>query len=181
MTAGICGLFAVPSRSGRSWRDRRFQPKAAFSHFPPVPRVDVEGQQRGRGCAKTRREIPYGRSAREFSQFFSLCDAIGLETWRWLWPPQSFRTASVDLTRSRSLRRMTGICAKRPPADWVLTLARSIKRVRRVDRITVKSGIVDIPSRIPGCFMVVATRAQRLQRARRSIVSEYGDCDFALR
>jgi hypothetical protein len=30
-------------------------------------------------CVKTRWEIPYSRAARQFSRFFSRCEAIGLE------------------------------------------------------------------------------------------------------
>ena len=33
------------------WRNRHLQPKTAFSRFPPVHRVDLEGKQRvDSGC-----------------------------------------------------------------------------------------------------------------------------------
>src|ERR1700722_5236003 len=66
------------------------------------------------GCAKTRREIPNGRPEREFSRFFLFCEAIGLEIWGWPWPPQSFRTTSVDLSHCQRAHGMTACCAFRP-------------------------------------------------------------------
>jgi hypothetical protein len=63
-----------------------------------------------RGCAKTRREIPYGRAQREFSRFFPLCEAISLEIWSRPWPPKSFRTASAGSSWiSDAVRRNGGL------------------------------------------------------------------------
>ena len=83
-----------------------------------------------RGCAKTRREIPCSSAEREFSRSFSLCEAIGLEIWRCLWPSQSFRTA---WTRSGSLRSAwRTVCeAKAEVPRQVFPLRRSPVRANR--------------------------------------------------
>jgi hypothetical protein len=43
---GRTDVFAACFRDGRSWRNRRLQPKTAFSHLPPVHGADLKGQLR---------------------------------------------------------------------------------------------------------------------------------------
>lgn len=104
----VADALAISSGKGRFRRILPVAPTAAFSPFPPVHRARLERVLRVEAVRKRGERIPYSPAEREFSRFFSLREAIGLEIWRPLGPPQSFHTASVDSGQ----------------ADLVLTLGR---------------------------------------------------------
>jgi hypothetical protein len=79
----------------------------------------------GRGYVKTRPKSAAGRAERNFSDFFRFNAGPGLEkrTKQELVKTRaSFRTASVDLTRSPHRLAMTAICAYRAGIDVKLPL-----------------------------------------------------------
>jgi hypothetical protein len=91
-------------------------PGGFYARYSSVPAVRSTTAIR-RGCAKAQREILYGRAEREFSLFFSLGKAIGLEIWRWPRPPQSFRTASARRRSSPLIERSVAEVHERAFSD----------------------------------------------------------------
>jgi hypothetical protein len=95
-------------RGAKRWRNLRLQPTPAFWSFPPVHRVDREGQLRVQAVRKLLRVFtrtyfvrffePSERSEARKSRRISLCSASRRKS-------PCFRTASVELTSSPRRRQ----------------------------------------------------------------------------